>query len=426
MTIIGRRAFVSIVADRKGTALPLAMIMLAVLASLTTAFIAMSATEPLIAANLKTGDQALALAEAGVERVRWALANPAAPASGLTSPLPAPVPAPYAGQLVAFGTGAYQATVTNGALATERNITVVGSVLRNGAALPDAPPIPQANLAAQRVVQLVVTVVCTGTCIFGNANPPGALTVGGSVQMSGNTTIDSSGSTCGPKTGVTITDVSAANGQTNTITTSGSASVTGTPNTSTMTNGQFQERSLTPSDLASLKALAQSNGTYIQPSSGSLSLTLSDGLTFIDTINGQAFENSTPGQPYSNFNQSTDASKLASVSVTGNNTGSGWLVVMGSLQMSGNTSYAGLIFTFNDLQATGNTHITGAIISQNAVDTIATVIDTETTGDSHVIYDCAAIANGSGSLASLISSVPPTYTSAVKPGTWKSCPVGSC
>src|SRR5262249_41252459 len=150
----------------------------------------------------------------------------------------------------------------------------------------------------------------------------------------------------------------------------GNASVTGTPATSTITNPQFQQSSLSMNDLAALKTLAQSHGTYIQPTSGSLNLSLSNGLTFVDTINGQALSNP--------FNPSTDASKLTSVSIAGNNTGSGWLIVLGSLHMSGNSSYTGLIFALNDFQASGNTQISGALVTQNAVDTIATVIDTQT------------------------------------------------
>jgi hypothetical protein len=402
-----RRRLVEMFGERRGSALPLAMMVLVLVTSLTTAFLGLSATEPMIAANLKGGDQALALAEAAVERARWALANPAAPASGLSSPLPNPVPAPYGSQLVPFGPGVYQVAVTGGATANERNIVAVGSILRDGAALPGAPPIPQADLFAQRVVQVVVS--GSGTALFGTMNPPGALTVGGSVQMSGNTAINGNSSTCGSKTGVTITT-----GQT--ISTSGNASILGTPATSTISPSQFQGVIPSMNDLASLKALAQSHGTYINPTGSSMSLSLSNGLTFIDTINGQALSNP--------FNPSIDASKLVSVSVSGNNSGSGWLVVMGSLQMSGTSSYTGLIFALNDFQASGNTHITGALISQNAVDAIATVIDTQTSGNSSVSYDCAAIANGGGALSSLVSEVPPSY--GVKAGTWKSCPVGAC
>ena len=89
----------SALADERGIALPLSLIVLVLLTSLTLAFLAMSSTEPLIASNLQAGEQALALAEAGVERAIWALNNPtaAAPAQGLITPLPASPPSPYDG-----------------------------------------------------------------------------------------------------------------------------------------------------------------------------------------------------------------------------------------------------------------------------------------------------------------------------------------
>ena len=101
-------------ADERGIALPLSLIVLTLLTSLTLAFLAMSSTEPLIAANLQAGEQALALAEAGVERAIWALNNPtaAAPAQGLINPLPVPPPDPYNGQSINFGLGSYAVWVS--------------------------------------------------------------------------------------------------------------------------------------------------------------------------------------------------------------------------------------------------------------------------------------------------------------------------
>jgi len=428
-----RPGLFAIVSQQTGTALPMAMLILALLASLTMAFLAMSATEPLIAGNLKTGDQALALAEAGIDRARWALNNPAAPSSGLTNPLPAPVPAPYADQLAALGAGAYQVAVTDCSSglpnppgppplclapfsANDRLVIATGTVLRNGAALPGAPPIPQADIAAQRVVQVRLQAPT-----FPGMNPPGALNVGGSVQMSGNTSVVGSTpdnpSTCGDKTGVTYTDTAAATGQPNQAPElNGNASLSGTPPQSEITNSEFAKKALlSPLDLATLKALAQAQGTYIKPTSSSVDLTLSNGLTFVDTIDGQALSDP--------FNPSTDASKLPSVSVAGTNSGSGWLIVMGGLHMSGQSSYTGFIFALNDFQASGQTTITGAIVSQNVVDTVATVIDTQTTGNSAIQYNCSAVTTGGGYLPPSFGSV--TYS--LKPGTWKTCPsVGAC
>src|SRR5436309_1743584 len=88
------RRLPSTLLDQRGMALPLALIILTLLTSLTVAFLMMSSTEPLIAANLKGGEQALSNAEAGIERALWALANPGV--TGLTNLNQ--IPASYKGQ----------------------------------------------------------------------------------------------------------------------------------------------------------------------------------------------------------------------------------------------------------------------------------------------------------------------------------------
>src|SRR6266849_2068514 len=94
----------AVLTDDRGIALPLSLIVLTLLTSLTLAFLAMSSSEPMIAANLKSGEQALALAEAGIERAIWALVNPAA--SGLTNLNQ--IPASYnGGALFTLGSGGY-------------------------------------------------------------------------------------------------------------------------------------------------------------------------------------------------------------------------------------------------------------------------------------------------------------------------------
>src|SRR3989442_15458056 len=66
------------------------MMVLVLPTSLAAALVAMSATEPLITANLKAGDEALGLAEAGVERSIWGLNNVGAPPAGASADVPAP------------------------------------------------------------------------------------------------------------------------------------------------------------------------------------------------------------------------------------------------------------------------------------------------------------------------------------------------
>src|SRR5258708_19311172 len=83
-----------------GIALPMTLIILTLLTALTVAFLAFSATEPVIAMNQMTNAQARAIAESGIERALWALTKGTlAPGTlgSLPDPLPALVPAPYTG-----------------------------------------------------------------------------------------------------------------------------------------------------------------------------------------------------------------------------------------------------------------------------------------------------------------------------------------
>src|SRR6266545_5768654 len=145
--------------DQQGVALPLALLVLALLTSLTLAFLALSSTEPTIAANLKGGEVALALAEAGIERGVWGIGNPTA-AAGLATPLPNPVPAPYNGQqLVALGSRAFTIAVTQGPGGPDDRIfNAHGYVLREGVAVPaQIGNLAQSDIAAHRWVRLQVT-----------------------------------------------------------------------------------------------------------------------------------------------------------------------------------------------------------------------------------------------------------------------------
>src|SRR2546425_7809679 len=78
--------------DQRGIALPLAMMVLVLLTSLVAALVAMSATEPLITANLKAGDEAFSLAEAGVERTLRGLDKVGAPSVRDSRDIHAPAP----------------------------------------------------------------------------------------------------------------------------------------------------------------------------------------------------------------------------------------------------------------------------------------------------------------------------------------------
>ncbi|MGH2670799.1 MAG: pilus assembly PilX family protein, partial [bacterium] len=272
----------SVFRDERGIALPLALIVLTLLTSLTVAFLGLSSTEPTIAANLKRGETALALAEAGIERGIWALSYPGS--SGVTAN---PAATPYDGQqLLALAGGGYTIAITAGPTPADRILTAHGYVPRNGVALP-APPaaLAQSDIAAHRAVRLQVR-AGAGNGLDGNDNTvagpaknlPGALTVAGTLEMGGNSLVDGSSQSdgtpnnCAKKGGVTIRDKTTLSDGTevdNTITLKGSASALGTPAQQEFGYDDFAQYQFGTAQLAALKALAQAEGTYIHPTSNS-------------------------------------------------------------------------------------------------------------------------------------------------------------
>jgi len=407
---------------------------LTLLTSLTLAFLVLSSTEPTIATNLKRGEEALALAEAGIERAIWALTNPAIDTAGANTKLSdlAQVPAAYtagAGQsLFTLGGGVYSIAIAG---AGPVLLTGHGYVLREGVAAPTTvgglPP--AADIAAHRMIQLQVTAggggggsgTVGGAASPGNVTLPGALTVSGTLQMGGSSVVNGNDrapgtpNSCSSKFGVTIRDKS-VDGTTNTITTSGASSIVGSPTpTQTLPASQFDQYTFTASQLAALKALAQAEGAghYIKPTSNDqFDLTLVDGLMFVDTVNGADL-----GTP-------PDASKLAKVKITGMNN-SGWLIVMGSIRIDGNAqygnTYGGFIYAHNDIsyKGSGPGGIFGAMLSGNVVDSIATVVDSDTSGNANVYYDCTAVATGGGAFSQNLQDALNRRIVSINKGTWR-------
>jgi len=396
----------SIWTDQRGIALPLSLIVLLLLASLTLAFMGLGASEPTIANNLRGGEQALALAEAGMERGLWALANPAV--TGLTNP--AQIPVPYNnGQLFSLpgnAEGTYAITLALVAAPNTWQITARGYVLRNGVAVPATPgQLASANIAAQRGIQLRANV---GPLVGGpgaplNQNFPGALTAAGKVSMSGSSSTDGNNrapntpNTCSNKAGDTVRD----NGQ-DTIDLSGNGRTDGTVPVSYSNDpklkgsqklpvDQFNQSLLSTDQLAALKSLAQGYGAYIKPTSNSqINLDVSNGLVFVDTVNGQPL-----GSP-------PNPSLLANVKVSGTQTG-GWLIVMGDITIDGNVissgTYRGLVYALNTLTytGTGGGAIYGAMVAANVTGSTGTVVTMG--GNSKVFYDCVGVGTGGGTFS---------------------------
>src|SRR5438552_1419957 len=118
--------------SESGIALPMALIVLGLLTTLTLAFLAITVSEPSIAMNQMMNAQARAIAESGLERAIWALSKgETAPGTtgALDEALPSPVPAPYDGsQYVAMGAGGFIVTVADDAANNDRVVTSICSV----------------------------------------------------------------------------------------------------------------------------------------------------------------------------------------------------------------------------------------------------------------------------------------------------------
>ena len=129
---------------------------------------------------------------------------------------------------------------------------------------------------------------------------------------------------------------------------------------------------------------------------------------FVDTVNGQALSNP------------PTASQLASVKITGASN-SGWLIVMGSVRIDGDVTYNGFIYAHNDLsyKGTGTGGIFGAVLSGNVVDTVATVVDTDQSGNSKIYYDCDKVASGGGSFTPTLQGGLNRVIISISAGIWK-------
>lgn len=402
--------------DERGVALPLAMVTLVLLTTLTLAFMAMSKSEPVIAANHARATEARALAESGLERALWALT-----ASIVPTALSGAAPSPYNGaQFITLNTrGGAFVTISSTALTSGgQTCTPSGSasercVLSIGWS-PTSTPASGEPVAHRRVLALAATI--TNLAI----NAPCALCVGGDLQIAGNTTIDSTQDpSCGPKvatytSGCTALGTGSCGGAPGggSYTLKGADADPAVANQSTDyqqnqgTSG-FSAFTLGTGDLNNLKALAKANGTYFGPGfpsccnsdgtaisgsgwSGSLTFNstgkVKSGIVFIDTVSGN-----TP-------TSTSLASDLPSLTIHGNpflGTGGdgifrGWLVSTGAVSISGGMQLNGLVYAANDFtyNGTGSGGINGLVISENLLDTSATSIDTSTAGNSRIVFNC--------------------------------------
>ena len=365
-------------------ALPLALILLLAMTSLALAFGSLASTEPIVASNHSKTLQARALAESGIERASWALFNAAA-----TGGIPdgeVPALAPYDGtSFFSVGTlGGFTVQVAAGTTATERTVIGVGWSPDNTAAAK-----------AHRKIQSILQFSTAGVRVF---DPPCALCVAGNVQVGGNGRVESRAGGCG--TGV---PPGAAVRSAGNVRVQGSGDVFGYGNETHNEIGIDWLEAANPAaftytaaELAQLKALAKAQGTYYQGARGSLPAT---GIVFIDTVDG------------SDFTQLTPDGVAGSLTLSGNATFNGIVVVAGTVAITGNVTINGLVYALNDLTATaGNVTINGAVASENRKDVSSTNIDSAITGSVAVNYDCEKVRNAGG-------FSPPVWT--IKPGTFR-------
>jgi hypothetical protein len=391
--------------SQEGVALPMALITMLILSALIIAFSMMAASEPVLANNQLQVAQARGVAESGVEQAIWALNNPTN-VNGIAI-VAAPFPAPFDGSVATpvmingSQVGVYTVAMTDGPTASERNIIATGWTPTNTGS---GPKVKQ---------RIQVTVFKINPL----SNLPSALTVRGEINAGGHALIDSrSDTSCGNKSGST------SKGATST---GGSARVYGADGDDVANNAgdvvqnvadsSFNNYSYSNKDLDALKALAKANGTYysgaqVHSLSFNSSNQMPNGVIYVDTESGQNIDkdgaNTTPTSDFASLdihgNAPADASGIFS----------GVLIVAGSLSISGNFQMHGLIYTLNDFtyQGTGNGQIVGAVMSQNVRDVSATSIDTDTGGNSTIIWNCNYVKTGGGQL-------PQTFT--IENGTYK-------
>jgi hypothetical protein len=401
--------------DQRGVALPMALLALLILSTLVIAFALLATSEPLIATNQKLVAQARAVTETGVERAIWALnlgfTNPA-DTNGIPYPLVGTAPPPYDGNtLIPISVNGTQigvafVTVTQGTNLNERNVVAVGW----------APTNAGSGSKAHQKIQATVS-----RFIFSATPPPAALTVQGQINITGNTNIDSRpDQSCGAKDGTWSVGSTAVGGSGDVYgadgnDTEGESAPSGiTDVKQNVPTSAFAPFILKNQDLNTLKAMAKAAGTYYS-GAGVSSLTfnagnlLPNGIIFVDTVSGLNVD--------VNGANTTATSDLASVSIHGNAPADpsgifrGMIIVAGTLSISGDFHGRGLVYSVNDLvyTGTGTGLIEGAVMSQNIRDVSSTTIDTNTGGNSSIIYNCGYASNPGGQMSQGFTVQPGSY-----------------
>jgi len=398
-----------ILKDQRGIALPMALMIVLILSAMMAAFLVLGASEPTLAANQQRVAQARAIAESGLERAIWALNNPG-DASGIP-PLVTPA-APYDGSaavpvmLNGAQVGVFTVSVTKDPTpdcpviaANERCIVATGWSPTNTGTGPKAK-------------QKIKVIVLQPRFL----NPPAPLTVRGEISASGHSLIDAhADTTCGAKVGTYSKDVTTVGGSAEIYGADGNPVDHQVANeagdmTQNVPDASFNPFTYSNDELNAFKTLAKANGTYYQGTvSFGSSNKIPNGIIYVDTVSGQNIDE--------NGANTTPTSDFASVDIHGNApldaTGilSGMLIVAGALSISGNFQMHGMVYVLNDFTylGTGAGQIVGGVVSQNVRDVSVTSIDTDTGGNSTIIWDCSYARTGGGQLPQAFTIEAGTY-----------------
>lgn len=388
--------------DRRGVALPVALLALLLLTSLTLVLLTLTTNEPVIATNLMRSRQARALAESGLERAIWALNNSSDATNGVRSDLVGAAPAPYDGntyRTVSGATGEFTVQVTGSATPNVKTVTATGyspshTASSKGTGVITATVTKLRNLAFEAPCALCVN---TPVAFTGNANASGM-----------------NNGSCGAKSGITSSGG---------ITLSGSSTASGSSGVAATSPNQTLNFLLGPSDFDSLRALAKTSGRYIKPAATS-QYTLGSVIAGTDTTNGADTTSSNAKIPNGLvFIDTTDGSNTLTASNRASvRLDSGWsastpfsgvFVVLGDVEIRGNFGgISGVIYVVNNIDTAGmgTSQITGLTVVQAALQNSTNF----TPGNSNFVFDCTA--------AQAVGVVPPGWF--VQPGTYCDKPGG--
>lgn len=377
--------------DERGIALPMAMLALLMLSSLSIAFLALSQSEPVIANNHLRTAQARVLAEAGVEHAIWALSNTAS--SGITA-LPAngvAAATPYDGLLfmpaqVSTAAGGFTVRITGGRCGAAAS---VGTCAPSDYAAADydgytftaetegwVPGVGRSTVTGYDASDTrtkshrKIRVVLIRYPEFA-LNTPCALCVNGDLIVNGNATISAAADTsCGNKYGTS--SLTAAISGSGVVSGAPALGGTGSPNESGsdyqtgVTSGTFASMTLSTGALETLRQMARDQGTYYSGTTtfnNGNQVPAGKSIVFVD---GNV---SMSGNPYEGdvFN--------------------GWFIVIGSVAVNGNGTINGMLYATNDISSSlGTNIINGLVVSQNT--TNETLIDTSAGGTMTVNFNC--------------------------------------